>query len=327
MAKKALLPINDNGVVQLDGVEFLTAVTGLTPITIYADNHTVEAHELMSSQEVIEGQAKNGIKLRYMEVPQDYQKFVDAYNIGGATATDESGSTRPIDDKYIFDLFDDGYASSANSSRIAQTHVNTLKHSKKEDINVVFYDKNPEVFETMPEMRKIYGNFLNIADEQGSEQADIYLKNLPAETQKEYNKFQLVFSQQRFDENYRIAREVKDKAGVVLSIGSGHIERNKLKDLDELIGEDKVTSVVFFENVNDTYYKTIYEESLDLPDYFYFIEEGKAIVPPQHDKSLLCEIPLIGSILADCGVQSVNLDSLDYDKHNISRQQDTYQQR
>ena len=293
------LPTDENGVVQLEGPDFLIGVTGKRQFTVIGNTHTIEELELLAQKKVIDGFAGKNVTRRYMEIPEGHQRFVDAYDHGNATATDAQGNTLLIDEDYMFRHFKDAFKHSAyygnDVDRAARTFSDTLKYAKENGIKVRFYDKNPEAYEKYPEMRRIRSEHLRIQDEQGQTQARAYLNQLPNDTKRQYQEFIKAFVEERNNENYRIAKDIKADAGTeyaVIDIGGGHIERKPWllwnKDLDEFLGEDSTTTIQLFSSANDPYYRDFYDKDLDTPDFFYFVKEGKGAIPPkEYDPSIL----------------------------------------
>ena len=272
------LPINENGVVMLEGADFFAAVAGLRQFTVVGTNHRVEELEYMAQKGVMEALQRAGIKKLYMELPDDYQSVVQQYY------------TAPVDDnasyhQHVLDsleqYFQPVFAQTVfgqASGRAARAFVNTLQYARENSITIHLYDTPSQVARKQPEMAEIYKNSLHAADtgNADTEQYRVFLNALYAD---------------RNAQDARMAAEIRADAGAghaVIDIGIQHVIHcgPENPDLDEFLGEGQTITVQFIKSINDPAYRWFYDESgkrdpgKDMPAFFFDVRTGRAFRPP-----------------------------------------------
>jgi hypothetical protein len=299
------IPVDEKGNVYTRGSNFLKAAAEHRQYIGFLDtDHSLpEIWEEVAKEQNIKALSDAGVKHLFLENKLDKQKEIDAYNQGKISEQELREKATSFSSWATF---------GDDEVRQGTAVVDMIVHAKKHGIQVHFadvpskiltedgllktdhslYKEDPEAAEAMNKQKSIkdIDEELKFSSSLSPELVD-RMNNLA-------NKIGKIKVEERQTMNGELAEFISQKAGSdKAAILYGGLHFDQPKDLDEYLGEEKITTVALLSSANQKYSSEI--PMRDLPDYAYFTDTGQAT-----QKQTVCgEAVKIGTQLMGQGVQ------------------------
>jgi hypothetical protein len=307
------IPVNEKGNVLVEGTNFFKAVAGQRQYTGFldSDHGVVEIWETVGKEENIKALSEAGVKHLFLEQKRERQNEVAAYYRGEVSETELSEKARSFSSWAVFD--DD-------EIRQGQAVVDMIVHSKKYGMQVHFSDPQSEIFydgskfllradhplyKSDPGAAEALNKLRSI--ENIDKQLD-YSLSLSSDLQRRMDELSIKIGQAKMEErltmNEDLASFIVEKTnGEKAAILYGGLHFDQLKDLDEYLGPESITTIALLSSPDQDSSK--FETPIrDLPDYAYFIDEQRATQKQTICKDIAKEAASqIGIQLSGAGVQ------------------------
>jgi len=280
------IPADEKGNVQAHGPDFFKKVAQARQYTGLLDtsHREMAIWEAVGKKENIKALADAGVKHIFLEQKISRQKEVDDFNAGKISEAELRKKAAS---------FASGFAFGDEELRQGGAVVDILVHAKKYGIKVHFADpesnlmaggdkvllkEDHPLYRSDPEAAKALNEFKSITDIDKQIKFDLSISpDLKRRMDDLAIKMGAGKTEERDSINEELADFIKKKANgqkAAILYGGNHFDQ--LKDLNEYLGKENVTTVALLASAHQKDASIAGAPIQELPDYAYFIDDGHA---------------------------------------------------